>query len=316
MQLNLARQYDQHDDVPAFRRFNRIYTDFIGSLDERLQGSDYSLTEARVLYELATREEPKALEIAEALGMDAGYLSRMLSKFARAGLLKRKTSRQDSRSAELLITPKGRAEFGRLNATSENHARAVLDGLPPADRSELISSMKSIETILQKGKPTPSPFILRPHRPGDMGWIVHREASVYAEEYGWDETFEALVASVVSDFISNYDPKYERCWIAETNGHSVGHIFLVHHTEHPDTAKLRLLLVEKSARSMGLGNSLVNECIRFARAAGYRKVTLWTQSILTSAHRIYAKAGFRLVREEPHTNFGKDLIGQTWELVL
>lgn len=316
MKSNLARIYDQNDDVPAFRRFNRMYTGFIGTLDATLLKSDYSLTEARILYELATRTEPTAREIATSLGMDTGYLSRILSKFARAGLVKRKTSQKDSRSDDLIITPKGMAEFGRVNAISENHARALLDGLSPTDRTELIGSMKAIEGILQKGKPTPSPFILRPHRPGDMGWIVHREASVYAEEYGFDETFEALVANIISDFITHYDPKHERCWIAEMNGLSVGHVFLVRHSEEPDIAKLRLLLVEKSARGLGLGNILVNECVHFARSAGYRKITLWTQSILTHAHKIYAKADFRLVGEKPHHSFGKDLIGQTWELNL
>ena len=302
--------------IAGFRRFNRMYTRFIGTLDEGLLHTEFSLAEARVLYELANREEPRAREIAEALGLDPGYLSRILAKLENAQLLKRTVSSEDSRCANLALTRRGRSAFEKLNALSNDQARAVLQDLPPAHRSRLIASMQAIEGLLLKDGRASSSFVLRPPRPGDMGWIVHREGAVYAEEYGWDETFEALVARIVADFVANFDARRERCWIAETEGESVGHIFLVKHPERSDTAKLRLLLVESSARGKGLGHVLVDECLRFARASGYRKVTLWTQSILAAAHRIYEKAGFHLVAEEPHHSFGKDLVGQFWELDL
>ena len=303
-------------DVAVFRRFNRMYTRFIGTLNEGLLNSEFSLAEARVLYELATREAPKASEIAEELGMDAGYLSRLLGRFERDGLLKRRASEEDGRFAELSLTARGKNAFGRLNARSEEQAKGVLGGMALSSRMELLGCMRRIEELLEKGGPERRTFVLRPHRVGDMGWVVHREGIGYAEEYGWDETFEALVAKIVADFVANFDPSRERCWIAEIDGQSVGHVFLVKHPEEADTAKLRLLFVEKSARGMGLGNALVKECLRFARSVGYKRVVLWTQSILAAAHRIYEKAGFQLVEQKPHRSFGKDLVGETWELWL
>ena len=304
------------EDIALFRRFTRMYTRFIGTLQEGLLNTEFSLAEARVLYELANRAEPAAKDIAEALGIDPGYLSRLLGKFERAGLVKRKTSEQDSRFSEIALTRKGKAAFRKLNKLSETQASRILTSLPPAGRTQLIQSMQTIEKILTPADRDRTPYILRPHRIGDMGWVVCRESAVYAEEYGWDETFEALVARIVSDFLTNFDPGRERCWIADVDGHSVGHIFLVKHPEEPRTAKLRLLFVEPGARGMGLGRALVNECIRFARTAGYRRIVLWTQSILVSAHRIYQGAGFRMVDEEPHHRFGADLMGQTWALEL
>ncbi|MGH9684926.1 MAG: bifunctional helix-turn-helix transcriptional regulator/GNAT family N-acetyltransferase [Candidatus Acidiferrales bacterium] len=303
-------------ETESFRRFNRMYTRFIGILNEGLLNSEYSLAQARVIYELATRPAPKAREIAEGLGLDPGYLSRLLGKVERDGLLRKKTSEEDGRYTELLLTARGKSAFKKLNDLSEQQARAILDGLPPTARMEIIRCMQSIEGILTKVDRTRMPFVLRPHRVGDMGWVVYRESVGYAEQYGWDGAFEALVARIVDGFISNFDPIRERCWIAEVDGHNVGHIFLVKHPSQKDTAKLRLLFVEPSARGMGLGDALVNECIRFARTAGYRRVILWTQSILTAAHRIYERAGFRLVKEEPHHSFDQDLIGQEWELEL
>jgi DNA-binding MarR family transcriptional regulator/GNAT superfamily N-acetyltransferase len=303
-------------DVAKFRHFNRMYTRYIGTLNEGLLNSDYSLAEARVLYELANRTAPKASEIAEALGVDAGYLSRLLGKFERDGLLTRKTSEQDGRYAELMLSMRGKSVFKKLNALSDEQAHEVLDELAPTARTELIHCMRSIESILMRVDPSRVPYILRPHRVGDMGWIVYREGLGYAEQFGWDETFEALVANIVSEFITKYQPARERCWIAEVDGQNVGHIFLVKHPTEPHSAKLRLLFVEPSARGMGLGDALVKECVRFARTAGYRKIVLWTQSILTAAHRIYERAGFRLLKEEPHHSFGKDLVGQEWELEL
>lgn len=302
------------NEIAMFRRFNRMYTRYIGTLNEGLLNSDYSLAEARVLYELATRPAPKASEIVEELGMDAGYLSRVLGKFERGGLLEKKTSETDGRFAELRLTTRGRSVFKKLNALSDAEARKALESLPPTARMELISCMRSMEKILTDRSRIP--YVLRPHRVGDMGWIVHREGLGYAEQYGWDETFEALAANIVSDFVRNFEPSRERCWIAELDGQNVGHVFLVKHPAEPRTAKLRLLFVEPSARGKGIGDALVMECLRFARSAGYRKVVLWTQSILTAAHRIYQRAGFRLVKEEPHHSFGHDLVGQEWELDL
>jgi DNA-binding MarR family transcriptional regulator/GNAT superfamily N-acetyltransferase len=259
-------------EIAGFRQFNRMYTRYIGFLNEGLLNSNYSLAEARILYELATRNAPKASEIAEALGMDPGYLSRVLGKFERDALLLKKTSEQDGRFAELRLTTQGRAAFKKLNALADEQARAVLDDLPPAARQELTRCMRSVESILMKVDQYRTPYVLRPHRVGDMGWIVYREGIGYAEQYGWDATFEALVAKIVSDFLTNFEPSRERCWIAELDGRSVGHIFLVKYPGQPHTAKLRLLFVEPSARGTGLGEALVNECVRFARAAGYRKI--------------------------------------------
>ncbi|HEX4580606.1 MAG TPA: helix-turn-helix domain-containing GNAT family N-acetyltransferase [Acidobacteriaceae bacterium] len=318
---NLPARLPADDEIAAFRRFNRLYTRFIGTLQEGLLDTPYSLSEARVLYELATRQRPLAKEIAQELDMDAGYLSRILNKFHDAGLLKRAPSREDGRQAHLTLTRVGRGAFRHLNTRSDQQANSILGGLAPAPRRDLIRSMRTLEDVLStteraKEQTATKPFTLRPHRPGDMGLVVQREGSLYAQEYGWDERFEALAARVVADFIDHFDPTCERCWIAEHEGEHLGHIFLVKHPDQTGIAKLRLLLVEPSARGMGLGHALVAECIRFAREAGYHKITLWTQSILTAAHRIYQAAGFRLVHQEPHHSFGKDLIAQTWELDL
>jgi DNA-binding MarR family transcriptional regulator/GNAT superfamily N-acetyltransferase len=301
-------------DIAAFRRFTRMYTRYIGTLNEGLHRSPYPLPEARVIYELATRAAPQAKSIAADLGMDPGYLSRMLRKFEHAGLLKRKTAAHDARSAELVLTATGGAVFRRLNAASELQAQRILHALAPAAQKQLIDSMRTIEEVLMNTGQQRPLILLRPHRVGDMGWIVHREGLGYAQQFGWDVTFEALVARITADFLSNFDAARERCWIAEVHGQNAGHIFLVKHPERPHTAKLRLLFVEPSARGLGLGEALVNECVQFARTVGYRQIILWTQSILRAAHHLYQKAGFRLVKEEPHHSFGQDLIGQEWEL--
>jgi DNA-binding MarR family transcriptional regulator/predicted N-acetyltransferase YhbS len=297
-----------------------MYTRFIGTLNEGLLETDYSLTEARVLYELATRSAPNAGQIAAELGLDAGYLSRLLAKFEEKGLLRRRVSERDGRLTELSLTARGRSAFKKLNALSEEQALTVMQSLAQPARLELIQCMQAIEEILAKEDRKQKAFILRPHRVGDMGWVVYSEAVGYAEQFGWDESFEALVARIVDEFLTNFDPAKERCWIAEVDGRPVGHIFLVkypdQHPDQPNTAKLRLLFVDSSARGMGLGDALVKECVRFARTAGYKKVVLWTQSILVAAHRIYQRAGFKLVKEEPHHSFGHDLVGQEWELEL
>jgi DNA-binding MarR family transcriptional regulator/GNAT superfamily N-acetyltransferase len=303
-------------DAAAFRRFNRVYTRFIGTITERFLDTQYSLAEGRVLYELATRPQPRAKAIAGALGLDAGYLSRILTRFEKGGLVARRTAKADNRASDLILTAKGRAAFRTLNSRAEKQARAVLEPMSAPARAHFIGAMRTIEGIVEPREPSPRPFTLRTHRPGDMGMVVALEGAGYVEQYGWDGTFEALVARIVADFIAHYDPARERCWIAEIDGRPVGHVFLVRHPDEPGTAKLRLLYVDPSARGLGLGQALVAECVQFARVSGYGRITLWTQSILTSAHRIYQSAGFRLVRQEPHHSFGKDLIGQTWELDL
>jgi DNA-binding MarR family transcriptional regulator/GNAT superfamily N-acetyltransferase len=312
----LQSEPEANQAVAAMRSFNRFYTRQLGLLNEELVKSSYSLTEARVLFELASREQCGAKEIGEELGLDAGYLSRILRKFEDAGLLTRSTLPEDARHAVLRLSKKGRGAFADLNRRSAEQASAILDVLTPERRTALVRSMQTIEATLAPGEKERQPFVLRPHRPGDMGWVISRNAVAYAQEYGWDGTYEALVARICADFIDHFDPQRERCWIAEREGERLGCIFLVKHPEQEGTAKLRLLLVEPAARGMGLGRALVSECVQFARTAGYKRVTLWTQSILKAAHHLYEQAGFQLAVEEPHRSFGKDLIGQTWNLEL
>ncbi len=300
----------------VFRRFNRAYTRFLGTLDDHYLRTNYSLAEGRVLYELATRARPQASEIAEALGLDSGYLSRILRKFERAGLVSRATTEEDRRAANLRLTPRGRAAIRSLNQRADKQANEVLGKLSTGQRARFAWALSSIEETVLGGSAEPAAIVLRTHCPGDMGRVVQLEGAGYVEQFGWDHTFEALVARIVADFLDQFDAARDRCWIAEANGQHAGHVFLVRHPDQPDTAKLRLLYVHPAARGMGLGARLVAECIRFGRDAGYKTITLWTQSILTAAHRIYQAAGFRLVREEAHQSFGKDLVGQTWEIDL
>ena len=302
--------------VASFRQFNRAYTRFLGTLNDRYLHTEFSLAEGRVLYELATHSSLQAKEIAEALGLDAGYLSRILVKFKKTGLVTRTTSKDDRRAANLRITERGRAVVRTLNLRADKQAAAVLKKLSSDQRTAFSRALNTVEQVVLDRRPGASSIVVRNHRAGDMGMVVHLEGSGYVDQFGWDNTFEALAARIAADFLENFDATRERCWIAEMDGRHVGHIFLVQHPERRDTAKLRLLYVDPAARGMGVGQRLVAECIQFAREAGYRKVTLWTQSILTSAHRIYEAAGFRLVREEPHRSFGKDLVGQTWEMDL
>lgn len=302
--------------VDSFRGFNRFYTRFLGLLDEELVKSGFSLSEARVMFELAQRTESGATEISNELSLDAGYLSRILRKLEDAGLLHRSPLPSDARYAVLRLSRKGKAAFEELNGLSSGQAAAILERLTPANRGDLLESMRRIERVLSpQAEGTPA-FVLRQHRAGDMGWVVQRQSILYADEYGWNSEYEALAARIVADFLDHFDPARERCWIAERNGEPLGCVFLVRHPEEQATARLRLLHVERAARGMGLGKALVAECLRFARLAGHEKVTLWTQSILHAAHKIYQDVGFRLVLEQPHHSFGKDLIGQIWELDL
>ncbi|MCL5999707.1 MAG: helix-turn-helix domain-containing GNAT family N-acetyltransferase [Chloroflexi bacterium] len=300
--------------VEVVRRFNRFYTQKIGVLQEGLLSSPFSLTEVRVLYELAQREDTTASELARVLGLDAGYLSRILGGFEKQGLIDRKPCASDARQSLLRLTPHGQTTFAPLNARSSDEIAAMLGRLPAPDQKCLIEAMQTIEKILGEEPARQVAYILRPHQPGDMGWVVHRHGVLYAQEYGWNEQFEALVASIVANFIQHYDPQKERCWIAERDGEIVGSVFLVKKSK--TTAKLRLLLVEPKARGLGIGSRLVGECERFARQAGYRKIVLWTNSVLESARRIYKAAGYQLVQAEPFHGFGHDLVSETWELKL
>jgi DNA-binding MarR family transcriptional regulator/GNAT superfamily N-acetyltransferase len=300
--------------IEAVRHFNRFYTRKIGVLEEGLLKSPFSLTEVRVLYELAHREKPSAAEIGKELGLDAGYLSRILRGFEGRGLIEKEPSAADARQSLLRLTGRGREAFAPLDERAREEVGAMLGGLTAAGRRRLAEAMGTIERLLGGRTGPAAPYLLRPPRPGDLGWVVYRHGASYDEEYGWGERFEALVAEIVARFVRTFDPKRERCWIAERDGENVGSVFLVR--ESDEVAKLRLLLVEPAARGLGIGGRLVQECLRFARRAGYRTVTLWTNDVLHAARRIYQAAGFRLVREEPHDHFGKGLVGQTWELAL
>jgi DNA-binding MarR family transcriptional regulator/N-acetylglutamate synthase-like GNAT family acetyltransferase len=303
--------------VSAVRRFNRFYTRQIGVLQEGLLRSPFSLTEVRVLYEIAHRSRPSAAELSRELGVDAGYLSRILRDFVKRGLVRKLLSETDARQAHLELTKLGRQTFGKLDARSSDDVAAMLEGLPPVRQKVLIEAMSKIEKLLNSeavAENNGAPYLLRTHQPGDMGWVVFRHGVLYAEEYGYDERFEALVAGIVAEFIKRFDAKRERCWIAERDGEIIGCVFLVKKSK--TVAKLRLLLVEPCARGIGLGKRLVAECVRFARQVGYHKIVLWTQSELAAARRIYEWAGFRLSRKQSHHSWGRDLVAETWELKL
>jgi DNA-binding MarR family transcriptional regulator/GNAT superfamily N-acetyltransferase len=308
---------DQHPIVrriAAIRRFNRFYTGAIGVLREQLYNSRFSLTEARVLYELANRQEQAAADIGRELDLDSGYLSRILQRFARDGLLQRERSPHDARQARLTLTEAGRAAFVGLEAASAREIDALLTGLPDPAQATLVAAMGQIETVLGGADAVARPWLLRPPRPGDIGWVVARHAALYAEEYHFDSRFEALVANVAGAFLEANDPTREHCWIAERDGVNIGSIFLVR--GDTETARLRLLLVEPTARGAGVGRRLVAECIAFARAAGYHRVVLWTNDILTAARRLYVQAGFTLVASKPHSDFGPAMVGENWALEL
>ena len=305
---------DRERRIDAVRRFNRFYTKQIGVLQEHLLKSPFSLAEARVIYELAHREWATATELMHELAIDAGYLSRILLRFQKRGLVEKKSSDVDGRQTLLRLTSKGQRAFAKINRDSAADVRRMLDELPGQSQSRLVTAMQLIEYILGGHSTADVPYLLRPPQPGDFGWIVHRHGGLYAQEYGWDEQFEALVAEVVAKFVRKFDRKRERCWIAEKEGVNVGCVLLVKKSQ--TVAQLRLLLVEPRARGLGIGTRLVRECTRFATQAGYRKIMLWTNSVLLTARHLYESAGYRMVEEQPHHSFGHDLIGQTWELQL
>jgi len=315
------------------RSFNRFYTKQIGLLREGFLKTPFSLTQARVLYELGRRPGIRSTQLVEELGLDPGYLSRLLKSFEKQGLLRRSNSKDDGRVSHLSLTARGRREFAALNARSEADISQMLATLSDAQQQRLVDGMNAIREMLGSRKVAEPAFRVRTHRPGDIGWVIARHGELYAQEYGWDSSFEGLVAEIAGKFLTHFDARCERCWIAERgtsnistsdednsktgaghDGERLGCIFLVRQSS--SIAKLRLFLVEPSARGMGVGTRLVKECLEFARKAGYRKVTLWTNDILHAARRIYERAGFRLVKEEKHHSFGHDLVGQFWELKL
>jgi DNA-binding MarR family transcriptional regulator/GNAT superfamily N-acetyltransferase len=300
--------------IADLRRFNRFYTQKIGVLVEGLLKSPFSLTEARVLYELAREEGLTAAGLGMQLALDPGYLSRILRSFERRGLIRRTPSQSDRRLGLLSLTAQGRAAFAPLDARSRDQVGAMLHDLPEDAQIRLVAAARTIERLLDPDSEDRALYLLRPHRPGDLGWVIQRHGALYAQEYGWDIQFEALVSEIVAKFIQTFDPRRECCWIAEKDGENVGSVLLVEEAE--TVAKLRLLLVEPEARGSGIGARLVQECLRFARQAGYQTVRLWTNSVLVAARRLYEREGFRLIEAEPHYSFGRELIGETWELAL
>jgi len=310
----MARVAELEERVAGVRRFNRFYTRQIGVLEERLLGSPFSLAESRVLYELATRQFATATALAGELRLDPGYLSRILRSFETRGLVAKTPSASDGRQTDLALTEAGRRAFAPLDERSREDVTQMLRNLDETRQRRLAAAMATIEDLLGPAPRVQPPYLLRPHRPGDMGWVASRHGALYADEYGWPIEFEAMVAEIVAAFIRHFDAGRECCWIAEIQGEPVGSAFVVRKSD--EVAKLRLLLVDPKARGFGVGTRLVAECIRFARQRGYRTLTLWTQQVLAAARHIYAQAGFRLVAEEPHRSFGVDLVGETWELDL
>ena len=300
--------------IALVRRFNRFYSQRLGLLGDNVYDSPFTLTELRVLYELAHRPSVTASAIGRLLDLDPGYLSRILRGFNERGFLTKTPSPTDRRQCLLSLTAKGRMAFAPLDQRSQDEIAAMIGKLSVADQDRIVGAMRTIESVLGEARAPQIPYLLRSSRPGDMGWIVGRHGALYGEEYGWDERLEALTAEIVAAFVRNHDPKRERCWIAEREGENVGSVLLMRETQ--DIARLRLLLVEPKARGLGIGARLVEEALRFARDARYRRVTLWTQSVLTAARRIYERAGFKLIHRETHDTFGKELVGETWELEL
>jgi DNA-binding MarR family transcriptional regulator/predicted GNAT family acetyltransferase len=302
------------DRVAALRAFTRSYTALLGVLDEGLLHSPYSVTEARVIFELAQRELTHVADLRRDLGIDAGYMSRITARLEADGLVRRERSQADARRQVLRLTEQGRVVFGMLDARAAEQATQLLAGMPDPVQRRVVAAMDTIRAAFADGATSPSTVVLRAPEPGDLGWVVARHGVLYAAEYGWDETFEGLVARIVGDFAADHDPRREAAWVAEIDGEPVGCVFCVAADEA--TAQLRLLLVEPTARGRGVGRRLVDECVRFARRTDYRSIVLWTNDVLVSARRIYEAAGFALADEDPHHSFGHDLVGQHWSLEL
>jgi len=302
------------DRIAAVRAFNRFYTRHVGALNEGLLKSPFTLAEARVFYELFASSGWTAARLSRALAMDPAYLSRILKKLKDRGYVATEAATDDRRQRLLTLTPQGREVFLPIDRASRDEVSVILQRLTTSQQGRLLAAMHTIEDLLDPGGRTPPATVIRGHRPGDVGWIVHRQARLYHEEYGWDASFEGMVARIAGEFLCEHDPRREHCWVAERDGAILGSVFLVNAGE--GVAKLRMLYVEETARGQGIGRRLVEECLAFARDVGYRKMTLWTNDILVSARRIYESVGFELVSEEPHHSFGKDLVGQYWEMPL
>lgn len=309
------------DRIEAIRAFNRFYTRRIGVLNEGLLDTPFSLAESRLLWEFAHHDRPTATDLARALDLDAGYLSRLLRRFKERGLIETTRSTTDARQTHLSLTAAGREAFAPLDRRSREQMAHLLDGLPEAHQQQLLQAMATLQQLLGDDAPraTGQPYLLRPHRPGDMGWVVSRHGALYAQEQRFDMRFEALVARLTADFIERFDATREACWIAERDGSNIGCVFLVQARDEdtgeprPGTAQLRMLLVEPTARGLGLGQRLVSECERFARMARYERIVLWTNNNLLAARSLYQKAGYVLTASEPHHSFGHELVGETWQ---
>jgi DNA-binding MarR family transcriptional regulator/GNAT superfamily N-acetyltransferase len=314
MKSNISPNPELEHQIAAVRGFSRFYTRKLGIIEPKLLESPWTLQEARIIYEIAGRQSCTATDLVRALGLDPGFVSRTLQALQRRQIVARKPSKTDRRVTELALTARGRAAFADLDSRSRGVVASLLGKLDDGERATVVNAMATIEHTLEPPAREPAGFVLRSHRPGDIGWIVSRHGAIYAQEYGWDISFEALAAEIAAQFVRSYDPAREHCWIAELGGEPVGSVFLVKASD--EVAKLRLLLVEKKARGLGIGRALTEQCIRFARQAGYTSITLWTQSILVAARGIYQRAGFRRVKEEKHHSFGVDLVGETWELTL
>jgi len=305
---------ETHDTVAAVRRFNRFYTRAIGVLERGYLGGPYTLAENRVMYEISHGEMVTPSAIAAALDLDAGYLSRMMSKLERDGMLERRRSNSDGRSVTLRLTPRGQAYFANLNAKTVDRVHELIGGLTAPDKARLAGALDTAQTLLQP-QPEKAPIVLRGHQTGDMGWVTERHGVFYGTTYGWAPKIEAVTARICADFLDNFDPEMERCWIAERGGERVGSVFLVKDAE-PGVARLRLLMVEAAARGEKLGRRLVDECIAFSREKGYREIVLWTHEVLTAARAIYAATGFELTETWVHDDFGKPEVSETWRLKL
>jgi DNA-binding MarR family transcriptional regulator/GNAT superfamily N-acetyltransferase len=301
-------------EISAVRAFNRFYTRKLGLIEPKLLHSPFTLQEARIMYEIAHRSACTATDLTRDLGLDPGFVSRTLQGLQRRQIVTRRPSKDDGRVNELSLTAKGRTAQAELERRTREELGSLLAALDDNQRAAVVQAMTTIERTLERPTQKPAAFLLRSHRPGDIGWVISSQAKAYAEEYGWDISYEALVAEICAQFIRNYDASREHCWIAEAGGEPLGSIFLVNGGD--DVAKLRLLLVEKKARGLGVGRALVEQCVSSARERGYKKMTLWTQSVLVAARGIYQVAGFRRVKEEPHHSFGVDLVGETWEMEL
>jgi DNA-binding MarR family transcriptional regulator/GNAT superfamily N-acetyltransferase len=308
-----VRAQEVRAQVELVRRFNRFYTRRIGVLEEGLLASPFTLTQARILFELGTRQTTSAGELIDALGLDAGYLSRILQGFAQKRLVARERSIEDGRRAHLSLTAKGRRAFGELDRRSRVSTGEMVSPLSPAQRKRLLGAMEALQETLSETEAAPKPGItVREHQIGDMGWAIEQHGRLYAEEFGWNGEFEALVATLFARFAANRDPAWEQFWIAEVDAERMGCVFVVRNEKDPRAAQLRCLLVDPRARGLGLGRRLVDECLQFARSAGYERMLLWTNDVLTAARRIYERAGFSLVEQSPHRSFGHDLVGQVW----